>query len=63
MHKKINLPTSATLLFSKGNFQHHDQGLTKFHAGSEQPLVCVVVSNSSYPTVKYNGIAYRAFGK
>jgi len=24
----------------------------KFHAGSEQPQVCVVINNSSYPTVK-----------
>ena len=43
-------------LVSKWNFQPHDCGLTKFHTGSEQPLplVCVVISNSSYPTVKNN---------
>ena len=50
-------------LVSKWIFQHHDRALTKFHAGSEQPLVCVVISNSSYPTVKNNNIAYHAFGK
>jgi len=38
-------------------------GLTKFHAGSEQPLVCVVINNSSYPTVKNNHTAYHAFEK
>jgi len=43
--------------------QHHDRGLTKFHAGSEQPLMCVVISNSSYPAVKNNNTAYYAFGK
>ena len=31
-------------------FQHHDGGLTKFHAESEQLLVCGVKNNSSnYP--------------
>ena len=43
-------------------FHHHDRGLTKFHAGSEQPLVCVVINNSHYPVVK-NNTAYHAFGK
>jgi len=33
-------------LVSKCVFQHYHRGLTKFHAGSEQPLVCVVISNS-----------------
>ena len=33
-------------------FQHHDRGLTIFHAGSEQPLVCVVIINFIYPTSK-----------
>jgi len=39
------------VLVSKWIFQHYDRGLIKFHAGSEQllPLVCVVISNSSYP--------------
>jgi len=35
-------------------FHHHDRGLTKFHAGSEQPLVCVVINNTHYPVVKSN---------
>jgi len=48
---------------SKWIFQHHDRGLTKFHAGSEQPLVCVVINNSHYPTVKNNSTPYHAFGK
>jgi len=47
-------------LVSKWIFQHHDRGLTKFHAGSEQPLVCVVINNSSYPTVKNNNTAYHS---
>jgi len=50
-------------LVSKLIFQHHDSGLTKFHAGSEQPLVCVVIINFVYPTVKNNNTAYYAFGK
>jgi len=32
-------------LASKWFFQHHDRNLTKFHAESEQPLVCVVINN------------------
>jgi len=48
---------------SKLIFQHHDRGLTKFHAGSEQPLVCVVIINFIYPNAINNNIAYRAFGK
>ena len=50
------------VLVSKRIFQHHDRGLTKFHAGSEQLLVCVVINNSSYLTVK-NNTAHHAFGK
>ena len=50
-------------LVSKWIFQHHDRGLAKFHAGSEQTLVCVVTNNSSYLTVKNNNPAYHAFGK
>jgi len=50
-------------LFSKWVFQHCDHWLTKFHAGSEEHLVCVVINNSNYPTVKNNNTAYRAFGK
>ena len=30
-------------LVLKRLFQHHDRGLTKFHAGPEQLLVCVVI--------------------
>jgi len=44
-------------------FQRDDRGLTKFHAGSEQTLVCVVINKSSYPTVKNNNTAYYAFRK
>jgi len=36
--------------------------MTKFHAGSEQPLVCVVMNNT-LPNVKSNNTAYHAFGK
>ena len=50
-------------LVSKWVFQRYDHCLTKFHAGSEQPLVRVVINNSSYPTVKNNNTAYRAFEK
>jgi len=50
-------------LVSKWIFQHHDRDLTKFHAGYEQPLVCVVIINFIYPTVKNNNTAYHAFGK
>jgi len=50
------------VLISKWIFQHHDRDLTKFHAGSEQTLVCVII-NSSYSRVKNNNTAYHAFGK
>jgi len=50
-------------LVSKLIFQHHDRGLTKFHAGSKQLLLCVVINNSSCPTVKHQNTAYHAFGK
>jgi len=50
-------------LVYKLNFQHEDRGLTKFHAGSEQSLVCVVIINFIYPNVKNNNAAYHAFGK
>jgi len=50
-------------LVSKWIFQQHDRSLTKFHAGSEQLLVCVVKNNSSYPVVKNNNTACHAFGK
>jgi len=51
------------VLVSKWIFQYHDRGLTKFHAGSKQLLVCVVITNSSYPTVKKSNTVYQAFGK
>jgi len=50
-------------LVSKWIFQHHDHCLTKFHAGSAQRLMCVVINNSSYPTFKNNNTAYHAFWK
>jgi len=37
--------------------------VTKFHAGTEQPLVRVVIKNFSHPTVKNNNPVYHAFGK
>jgi len=49
-------------LVSKWIFQHHDRGLTIFHAGSEQPLVCVVTINFIYLTVKSNNTAYHVLG-
>ena len=51
------------VIFSKRIFQQHHRGLPKFHAESEQLLVCVVISNSSFPTVKNNNTAYHALGK
>jgi len=62
MHERSIFPFLRLFLCSEIIFQHHDRGLTKFQAGSEQPLVCVVIDNSSYPTVK-NNTAYHAFGK
>ena len=50
-------------LASKWIFQKHDRSLTKFHGGTEQLLVCVVINNSGYPVVKNNNTAYHAFGK
>jgi len=50
-------------LFRNVFFQHRGRPLTKFHAGSEQSLVCVVIKNSSYPTIKNNNTAHHAFGK
>jgi len=51
-------------LVSKWIFQQNDHCLTtKFHAGCEQALVCVVINNSSYPVVKKNNTASHAFGK
>jgi len=39
-------------------FHHHDRGLTKFHAGFEQPLVCVLINDSQHPAVKKNNPRY-----
>jgi len=61
--KDKSSPFCDCVLVSKWIFQHHDRGLTKFHAGSEQLLVRVVINNSSFPTVKSNNTAYHAFGK
>jgi len=60
--RKINLP-SDSFLVSKLIFQHNDRGPTKFYAGPEQLLVCVVINNSRYPAVKNNNTASHAFGK
>jgi len=38
---------SDCFLVSKWIFQNYDRGLTEFHAGPEQLLVCVVINNSS----------------
>jgi len=43
---------SDCFLVSKLIFQYHDRGLTTFHAGCEQPLVCAVIINFIYPTSK-----------
>ena len=51
------------VLVSKWIFHQHDRGLSKFHAGSEQLLVCVIINNCSYPAVKKTNTAYHAFGK
>jgi len=45
-----------SFLVSQWIFQSHDRGLTKFHEGSEQLLLC-------YPLVKHSNIAYHSFGK
>ena len=48
-------------LVSKWLFQHHDRGLTTFHAGSKQLLSCVV--SSSCPAVKHKNTAHHVSGK
>jgi len=63
MHERSNFHFCDCFLGSKWIFQHYDHCLTKFHAWTEQPLMCVVINNSSYPTVKNNNTAYHAFGK
>jgi len=44
------------------NVQYHDRGLNKFHSGSEQPLVCLVINNFSHPTVKNGNTAMIHLG-
>jgi len=61
MHERSIFPLLWLFLLWKWVFQYYDRGLTKFHAGSKQTLVCVVINNSSYPTVKNNNTAYHAF--
>jgi len=39
-------------LVSKWILQHYDRGLTKFRAGSEQPLMCVVTNTLGTPPSK-----------
>ena len=63
MHEDQSSHFCDCFLVSKWIFQHHERCLTKFHAGSEQLLVCVVINNSSLPTVKNNNIAYHVFGE
>ena len=63
MHERSIFPLLRLFLSFEMSFQHHDRDLTKFHAGSEQPLVFVVIINFIYPTVKNNNTAYHAFGK
>jgi len=63
MHERSIFPFLRLCLSFETNFEHHDCGLTKFHAGPKQPLLCVVIDSSSYPTVANNNTAYHAFGK
>jgi len=42
--------------------QHHDHDLTKFHAGSEQPLMCVVKNNSTHRASKTTTQLITHFG-
>jgi len=51
------------LLTLNSTFHHHDRGLTKFFAGSEQSLLYVVINISHHPAVKTNSPAYHALGK
>jgi len=57
MHERSIFPFLRLFLGLKRVFKHHDRGLTKFLAGSEQLLLCVVLNNSSFPTVKNNNTA------
>jgi len=60
MYERPTFHFCDCFLVSKWIFQYHDGGLTKFHAGSELPPMCVVINNSS---VKNNNTAYHAIGK
>jgi len=51
------------LLVLKWIFQNHSCGLTEFHPGPEQLLLCAVINNSSHPPVKHNNTANHTFGK
>jgi len=42
------------LLALNWTFHHHDRSLTKFYAGSESSLVCVVINIPHHPAVKTN---------
>jgi len=57
------VPVCDCFLVSKWIFQNHHRSLTKFHTGSQQPVACVIIDNSSYSAVKNNNTAYHAFGK
>jgi len=45
------------------NVATRDRGLTKSHAGSQQPLVCVAINTSRYPAVNNDNVASHPFGK
>jgi len=59
MHRRSIFLFLRLVSASKWMFHYHDRALTKFHAGSEQPLVCVVISNSHYPADKNNNLTQR----
>jgi len=52
MHERSIFPLLQLFLSFEMIFQYLDRGLTTFHPGSEQPLVCVVIINFIYPTSK-----------
>ena len=47
----------------KSQQSHSVWTMLKFHAGSEQPLMYVVINNSHYLAVTTTNPAYHAFGK
>jgi len=67
MHERSIFPFLRLCRSFEMNFSTPDRSLTKSHAGSEQLqywcVSCVIINNSSYPTVKHNITAYHAFGK